>query len=282
MQIDWFTFAAQIVNFLILVWLLRRFLYGPIVTAMAEREERIADRFEEAREKEETAEAEAARYRQKQEELASIREVKIEEAEREAHERRRELVEEAREEVDRLEEQWTEALRRERDTFLHDLAQRVSRETLTLVRQALQELADADLERQVIRVFIDRLDAMDEEGREKVTEAVEAETGDVLIRTAFELDDDQRQALTDALRDVTGGEPTPDFERDDEFGVGIELRAGGRKIAWSLDSYISDLKDRIRTRIDAEIGANGPPSSPEQREEQQIGASSSNFPPDAS
>ena len=45
MQIDWLTVAAQIVNFLVLVWLLQRFLYRPIVSAMAERENRIETRL---------------------------------------------------------------------------------------------------------------------------------------------------------------------------------------------------------------------------------------------
>ena len=44
MQIDWITVAAQIVNFLILVWLLQHFLYGPITRAMQRREQRIAER----------------------------------------------------------------------------------------------------------------------------------------------------------------------------------------------------------------------------------------------
>ncbi len=276
MQIDWFTFAAQIANFLVLVWLLKRFLYGPIVHAMTEREERIADRFEEAREKEATAEAEAAEYRQKQEEIESIREKKIKEAEREAEERRRELIEKARAEVDRLETEWKKALRREHDRFQHDLAQRVSRETLALARQGLRELAHADLERQVVRVFIDRLDALDEDRREGFKEAVEAETEDVTIRTAFELDEDQKRSLSETLRDLTGREPSLDVERNEEIGFGIELRAGGRKMSWGLDSYISDLGDRIRTRIDAEIGGDGPPPSPEHTEEERTGASSSN------
>ncbi len=46
MQIDWFTLFAQIVNFLIVVVLLRRFLYKPILQAMAEREAKIAAQFE--------------------------------------------------------------------------------------------------------------------------------------------------------------------------------------------------------------------------------------------
>ena len=42
MLIDWFTVAAQALNFLILVWLMKRFLYKPILHAIDAREERIA------------------------------------------------------------------------------------------------------------------------------------------------------------------------------------------------------------------------------------------------
>ncbi len=282
MQIDWFTFAAQIVNFLILVWLLRRFLYGPIVNAMAEREERIAARFDEAREQEEAAEAQAAEYRQKQEALDRMREEKMAEAEEHAREHRHELIEEARAEANRLEEQWREALRRERDTFLQELSQRASRETVALARRALHDLAHADLEAEVIRVFADRIGSLDEDRRRVLTEAVESDPDDVTVRTAFELDDDQRQSIIETLRATTESDPSPDFEREEEMGFGIELRAGGHKIAWSLDSYVSDLRDRIRTRIDAEIGKGKAPTSPAHEEEVDRPASSSNSRSEAS
>src|SRR5450631_3657146 len=42
MLIDWFTVGAQILNFLVLVWLLKRFLYKPILNAIESREKRIA------------------------------------------------------------------------------------------------------------------------------------------------------------------------------------------------------------------------------------------------
>ncbi len=48
MQIDWLTVIAQIVNFLILVWLLKRFLYQPVINAMDQREQRIAERLQKA------------------------------------------------------------------------------------------------------------------------------------------------------------------------------------------------------------------------------------------
>ena len=263
MQIDWFTFGAQIANFLILVWLLRRFLYGPITSAMAEREQRIADQFEEARQKQEEAEAQIAEYHRKQEELETAREERLAEVEAAARERRREMIEEARAEVDRLDEQWTDALRRERADFLQELTRRVGREMLDLIRRALRDLADADLEHRLVRVFLDRLRDLEASRAEAHTDAVRARPTDVVVRTAFDLGDEQRRALTDTLRAVTDAEAEPSFEREADLGLGVEIRAGGHKVAWSLDSYVARLEERVRARLDDEIGASSAPHSAE-------------------
>ena len=42
MLIDWFTVGAQLLNFLILVCLMKRFLYQPVLDAIAAREQKIA------------------------------------------------------------------------------------------------------------------------------------------------------------------------------------------------------------------------------------------------
>ena len=48
MLIDWFTVAAQALNFLILVWLMKRFLYKPILNAIDAREKLIAKELADA------------------------------------------------------------------------------------------------------------------------------------------------------------------------------------------------------------------------------------------
>ena len=59
MLIDWFTVGAQALNFIILVWLLKRYLYKPILNAVDTREKRIAAELADADAK--RAEAEKAR-----------------------------------------------------------------------------------------------------------------------------------------------------------------------------------------------------------------------------
>ena len=51
MSVDWFTVIAQILNFVVLVLLLKKFLYKPVLTAIAAREKLIADEIADAKEK---------------------------------------------------------------------------------------------------------------------------------------------------------------------------------------------------------------------------------------
>ena len=81
MLINWFTVAAQIVNFLILAALLKRFLYGPIVSAMAAREERIASEMAVAAQKRQEAEQEEAAMSQKMQEIQAQRREMLAQAE---------------------------------------------------------------------------------------------------------------------------------------------------------------------------------------------------------
>ena len=253
MQIDWFTFGAQIVNFLILIGLLKRFLYGPILEAMDAREERIASRLADAREKREAAQAEKEKYQSLQANLEEARTQALAEAEQEAQARRQELFQEAREEVAHLEREWREALERERESFLRELSERAVAETIAVARRALRDLADADLEEQAVEVFLERLRTLTDEERAALTEALRSNDHGAVVHSAFALSEAHQAQIREHLDEQLGGRSDVVFDTDAEVGFGVELRVGERKVAWSLDSYLDDLKARVRERLDAEL-----------------------------
>jgi F-type H+-transporting ATPase subunit b len=253
MQIDWFTFGAQIVNFLILIGLLKRFLYAPILAAMDAREARISSQLNEAREQREEAEAEKETYRSLQEDLEQARQQELAEAEQEAQVRRQELLQEAREEVGHLEHEWREALERERESFLRELSERAVTETIAVARRALRDLADADLEKQAVEVFLERLRTLSDETRAALTEALRSNDHGAVVHSAFVLSEAHQAQIRERLDEQLGGGSDVAFDADAEVGFGVELRIGERKVAWSLDSYLDDLKARVRERLDAEL-----------------------------
>ena len=249
MQIDWITVAAQIANFLILVWLLQRFLYRPVVRAMDRREQRIAERMHAAEQREEEAEAETERYRRQQAELEDRREAVLAQAEEAAEKERRKLERAAREEIEGRKHRWQQQLDAEREQFLGDLRRHAAEQFYRLARRALGDLADAELEARIAHSFAGQLEALDDETKAKVAAAC-AEAGDaVTIRSRFEFSDEARQRLARAVHGHVSESAGIAHEIDETAICGVELRAGSETIRWSLASYLDGLESAVSERI---------------------------------
>ena len=245
MQIDPITVIAQIINFLILLFLLKRFLYGPIVKAMEERRALVAAQMHEAQEREEEAQQEARKHRDARRELAVQHDELMQQAHAEADDRRRQLIDQAREEVEGIERRWHENLRDERDAFIRRLREQMGREVCAVSRQALADLANRDLQAQIVTVFIARLGGLDEPRREELRAALTDAGRGPTITSAFELTAPQEKELATAAHGVLGGDHDVRFVRAEELLCGVELSVGGRKIAWSLDSYLDALEEAV-------------------------------------
>src|SRR5450432_2061894 len=102
MLIDWFTVAAQAINFLILVWLLKRFLYKPILDAIDEREKGIAAQLAQAEAKKAEAQKEQGDFQDKNEAFDQERASLLKHATDEAKAERQRLLDEARNDADEL------------------------------------------------------------------------------------------------------------------------------------------------------------------------------------
>ncbi|MEZ4716191.1 MAG: hypothetical protein R2851_08895 [Caldilineaceae bacterium] len=258
MQIDWFTYIAQIVNFLVLVALLYRFLYGPVMRGMAAREEAIAERFRAAEEAKQRADEEADRYRRLEQELAQRKDELVTQAAADADARRKAMVQEAREEVEAMASRWYEGVAREQDAFLADARDHLADALVTSTRRALADLADEELEYKLVDHFIAQLRDLPDATRHALVASAAAarNADDVVIRSAFAMPYAKRQQIIDALQelvvaDAAAAMPRPDQRRDEisvhfdvnpELLCGIELLVHDRRVAWSVRDYVAALQ----------------------------------------
>lgn len=245
MLFDWFTTIAQIINFLILLWLLKRFLYKPIINAMNEREERILHRLREAEQAQLDAEREAQEFRQKSAELENRRESLIKDARSEAERVRKEMLHEARQEVNESQERWFRSIQHGKETFLRDLYERVGRQTYEVARRALSDLANEDLETHIIETFLSRLGNMEGEERESLERALEESDGSITVRSAFEVPEYLRIAIYERIESISPNGYDLNFECLPDLISGIELKLAGKKISWSLSSYLEELEENL-------------------------------------
>jgi len=260
MLIDWPTVAAQVVNFLILLALLKWLLFDRVVRAMDEREKKIANRLEDARQKQDEAERRSEELAKEHRHLEAQRQEKLQQAEEEAAQRRRELVRQAREEVDQLRREWKQALQQQQRQFIGELTERAGDALRRALQQALTELADDELQQGTVRVFLGRLEEMDGQKRDRLRQAIEEADGQVTVVSARELPEDARRQIADAVKRHLYDGARPDFETSPELISGLEIRAHGRALGWSLRRYVQQFGETLGRTMGEEIQSSEPHS----------------------
>ena len=246
MLIDPFIVIAQIINFLILVALLKRFLYEPITQAMEARSQRIERQLAAAAIKEQNAEAEKELYLQKQQKLEAQKQEWLDIAKQEVSREKEQLTQQAQAEVTLVRSQWYQTLEQDQQKFRYELRDRLSQQVALTARKALSDLANVNLEAQIIETFIDRLDKLDQLQTETVRNAPIPSSRHVIsIRSSWTIADEQRDRLITVIREQISVNAEVQFATTDDFICGIELRDRGYKISWNLEHYLTDLETEI-------------------------------------
>ena len=241
MVIDWFTVGAQALNFIILVWLLKRYLYKPILNAVDAREKRIAAELADADAKKAEAQKEREEFQKKNEEFDQQRSALLSKATAEAKVERERLLDEARKAADALSAKRQEALQRDANNLNEALRRRTQQEVFAIARKALADLATTSLEERMCDVFARRLRSMDGKAKEGLGEALKTASEPTLVRSAFDLPEAQRAAIQKALNETFSADIRIRFETVPDLVSGIELTTKGQKIAWSIADYLASL-----------------------------------------
>jgi F-type H+-transporting ATPase subunit b len=249
MGIDWFTFVAQIINFMILVFLLRRFLYEPIVRVMNQRKQKIKASLLEAEEKIIQAEQESKKYYDLTEQLEQQKAEILAQAKMEAEQTKTELLREIREEIAQTESQWYQNLEQQKERFIRDLQQRTSQEVYKLLNITLTDLANVQLEEQIIEVFLERLKTLDIATKNHLIKALQESSETIIIETAFEINLNQKQTIIQTIEEELGLNPQFSFQVIPDLICGIKLIAVGREIAWNLENYLQSLEAKLNQNL---------------------------------
>lgn len=259
MLIDWFTVAAQVLNFVVLVWLMKRFLYQPILRAIAAREQLIAAQLADAAKQKAEAQRERVEFEDKNQAFEAQRATLLGEAVAQVQVERQRLLESARQAAEAMSAKRKEALRNDVDNLNQALAQQVQHEVFAIARKALADLADSSLEERLVAAFIEQLQGLEAPAQQRLAEAIALGTEPVLLRSVFELPGAQRQLLQEALNKCFDGEITLRFERKAELLGGIELSCNGQRLAWSISDYLQALEQGVDELLQAKTIAAAQP-----------------------
>ena len=246
MQIDWITVVAQIINFLVLILLLKRFLYRPILNAMDARQKRIAAQMQEAEAKWHHAEEVVQDFNRKTEQLETDKQSILQQARTDADTARQLRLEEIRQELERARDAWLQELEQEKEEFRRDLRAEIAAQVCQISRRALGELADAALESQIVTRFLKRLHTLNPQQHESLQRATEQGLP-IEVQTGFALSDSLHQHIESSLRKLTGHTPRLERTENRDLVCGIALIAAGEKLSWSVDEFLEGMENAVLT-----------------------------------
>ncbi|MFA7552810.1 MAG: hypothetical protein WCY88_01080 [Spongiibacteraceae bacterium] len=246
MSINWITVIAQIANFLLLVWLLKHFLYRPILDGIDAREAEIARRMGEAGEAQKKAQQAEDDFRCQREQMLAEQDAKVEQALAKSADERDALLADARAKLEQEQKDWHGHLERERLRFTAQLQHSGSETLLELTRRVLHDLADITLEEAIVRHVGGRLQPLADELAHAAGEHTQviATTRDVLPKAA-------QQQLQAELDELLPGMSLR-FATDSQQSPGLVLRVGGAQVTWTVDSYIDEFDALLDERLAAE------------------------------
>lgn len=247
MELSWSTFVLEIINFLILVWILKRFLYKPVLDVIGRRragiEKNLADAetlHNEAQELQQQYEQRMSRWEderqqehaQLQDDLEAERALRMEELQ--------DLLAREREKAQVIEQRELAETRRIYEaTALAHGARFASR---------LLEIAPRpELETRLLGFLLEQIDNLTSERLEALRHGIRKPAGDVVVSSAFPLADSERERLTKALQTTLAVEVSPRFEEDPELLAGVRISIG----SWTLGANLRDELEGFAELSDA-------------------------------
>lgn len=242
-MIDWLTVSAQIANFLILLALLNRFLYRPILANMAAREQHIQKRLNEAGQIQAKAERLIAAYQEKLNALEEERARLLAEARQAAETERQAWLEKARQEVEEKRRGWQRALEEEQAAWLHRLKTAVAEQVVDIARKALADLAGQELEEQLVASFLRQFAALPQEQRLRLESASKW-----TVVTRSPLPSATAERIGAELKRVWPNAAVR-FEQRGDLLCGIALETDGWVFNWHLAAWLEELEHRLKEAL---------------------------------
>lgn len=243
MKLGWWTiFALQGVNFLILVWLLQRFLYKPVKTMVAQRKEEISRALAEASTEKESAQRLKREIEVESNQIGAKHQKMLDEVRMQLSAERQKMLEEARGEVKKIRDQALETLDRERIAAGNELFERTIAVATDLAQRLLREVALPSIENQFLGRVTNYLDHLSTDERARLFAQNGAKA--LLVTTAHPLGVEEQAQWRSQLAKRLGTDCSIQFSADPALIAGtiITFPHAMLRFNWR-DSLTAALKE---------------------------------------
>lgn len=250
MGINWVTFFAQIVNLFVLVWLLKKFLYRPILNAVDKRQAEIIGRVDKARQEQALAEEEHNKLLQKQADFNAQKQKLYDDTTQEIEAYKNRQLVEIETEKQKLRAKMQHDLIRENETLQLEIRNLLADNFITLSRKILSELSASTPLHQIIDLFKKKVSALPKNQKEKIKKFY-LKQSIIRIISSDDLSEDMKEKMREFLKSELDFKENLkiQFEKDSSLILGIEMVVGDVSLEWNLKNYLDEYHANLNKTL---------------------------------
>ena len=250
MGFDLVTFVAQIVNLFVLVWLLKRFLYRPILKVIEKRQQEIRDKIKTAEDMRLQSEKERKKWEKEMSDYETEHQKELNKITLELDEKRKEGLAEIKSFLQKQRLKMQNDLLAEMAALQTDIGHFIATDFIQLANQALHELSNCCPLDQAIRLFLNELKNLGKNDINSINFILEKQYV-IFINSSNKLTQNQKDEITKLIQKIFDLSPKHKikFNEVSELILGLEMRIGDISVAWNLKSYL----DTLNANLDATL-----------------------------
>jgi F-type H+-transporting ATPase subunit b len=244
LNINWSTLLLQILNFVVMVFILARFFFKPVVRILDERSKKVTSALDEAEQQQREAGEMRVEYEKKlaeaQEQVVTMRQ----QAEDEFARNKKQLLDQTRKEIEEMRDKATSELEEARQHAIYQHRRELGRLVTTLSARLMREAGGDAFQRTNIEQFVERLSALSADEYRHRLEASNVEVLQVQLVSASEVDADNLSRIEGRIQEITQ-QPTEMIHKvDPSLVAGATVRFGDIVIDGSLAGQLLGLNER--------------------------------------
>ncbi len=249
MKVDILTYLFEIINFFVLLWILKKLLYNPIISILKKRKDYIDENIRKAEEAESKYQRLQKQYEELLKEIEETRKSKLAQITQEIEKEKENLYRQIRRELDAERQKFLESLETEKKEVLTEIKEETIKTTLKLVSKMLYNFADNHLHKKLLDLAVEGIKNIDIEERDNIAQELK-EHPVINVETAYLLDNEDILKIKNAIKETLGVEIQVNQTEKKELIAGVKLHIASKLIDVSLEGHLSSFETLLRKRIE--------------------------------
>jgi F-type H+-transporting ATPase subunit b len=246
MSIDWFQIVAQIINFFLILFILQKLLYKPVLKAMGDRQERIEKSQIEADAKMKDANKLIGNYEKKIEEIEEEKRDILYDARKQAQEIKDNLLVDYMKEAEDKRKAYLKEIEDEKESFTKALRKNLGNGGVKIAAYILDAISSKELEAEIFNAFVLNLKDL----KRNIDDLDVSKEEIVEIHSFRDLSGDEKKTIENILKDQLNALNEINYATDPSLILGFELNLETYTIHTNIKNYLSEIEKDILKNLD--------------------------------